>query len=217
METEPDPSTSSSHPSATMASSTQHLEAVHLPVTMASSTQHLEAISIPVSNLLLQIATSVKSKAPETLATVPSVTTWTSALHNAEYSLRSVDQQLAIFPKTTRERQKALQETTLSVLAISTNTPSTSGGLPIKTNVLKHQTPPRSSPAIKARLQELAKENIKFGDREPYHLRLDAEVTEKVLPVVTGTLRLRGLDKDLDNEMEDCCLDVNDMLSVATA
>jgi hypothetical protein len=181
-------------------------------VTMTSPPQHLETASLPVSNVLFQIAASVKSKAPKTFATVSPLTTWTSALQIVQRSLEPVDQQLVIFPKTTRERQQALQQIALSTLPTSTNTPSTFDGLPIKTNVLKHQIPPRSSPATRTRLQELAKENMKFGDREPYHLQLGAGITEQVLPVVTGTLRLRGLDKDPNDETDDYSLDVNGML-----
>jgi len=85
----------------------------------------------------------------------------------------------------------------------------TSDGLPIRTDVPRHQLPPRSSPAVRERLRELAKENMAFSNRQPYHLQVPAGITERVLPVVSGTLTLRGLDGDSDDE---CKLDLNDML-----
>ena len=83
----------------------------------------------------------------------------------------------------------------------------TSDGLPIRTDVPKHQLPPRSSPAVRERLRELAKENMAFSNRQPYHLQVPARITERVLPVVSGTLTLRGLDGDPDDKTDECKLD----------
>jgi hypothetical protein len=180
---------------------------------MASSPQRFEEISIPTSYLLFQVAASVKAKARETTATVSPRTTWTTALQTAQRSLELVDQQLVIFPKQTRERQQALKELALSTRSMPMDTPPRAfDGLPIRTNFPKHQIPPRASPAIRARLRELAKENMTLCDREPYPLQLQATTTERVLPIVPGTLRLRGMDSDLDDETAECSLDIDGML-----
>ncbi|KAI9769951.1 MAG: uracil DNA glycosylase [Geoglossum simile] len=168
---------------------------------------------LPTSHLLLQVAASVKAKAPTTTTAILPQTTWISALQVAIRSLESTDQQLVIFPKTTRERQQALKEISFASLPPATDiSPSFQNGLPIKTSFPKHQPPPRSSAALSERLRELAKENMAFGDREPYPLQIRAGSIERVLPVVTGTLSLRGLDKDPDDETDSCCLDINEML-----
>ena len=195
---------------------------------MASSTQCPQEIVLPTSYLLSQVASSVKSRAPAATAKISCRTTWTAALQTAQRSLEQQDQQLAIFPKQTKERQQALKEMALSMRSTSANVPSrasngrtttsenassrTSDGLPIRTNVPKHQLPPRSSPALRERLRELAKENMAFSYLQPYPLQVPARITERVLPIVSGTLRLRGLDGDPDDETDGCELDLNDML-----
>lgn len=199
---------------------------------MASPTQHPQEIDLPTSYLLFQVASSVKSKAPAATTKISCRTTWTAALQTAQRSLEQQDQQqdeqLVVFPKQTKERQQALKEMALSMRYTPANVPHktsygrtttsenassrTSDGLPIKTDVPKHQLPPRSSPAVRERLRELAKENMAFNDRQPYHLQVPAGITERVLPVVSGTLTLRGLDGDPDDETNECKLDLNDML-----
>ena len=195
---------------------------------MASSTQYSQEVVLPTSYLLSQVASSVKSRAPTATAKISCRTTWTAALQTAQRSLEQQDQQLVVFPKQTKERQQALKEMALSMCSTSTSVPSrtsndrittpenassrASDGLPIRTNVPKHQLPPRSSPAVRECLRELAKENMAFSDRQPYPLQVPAGITERVLPIVSGTLRLRGLNGDPDDETDECKLDLNDML-----
>lgn len=180
---------------------------------MASSTQYSQEVVLPTSYLLSQVASSVKSRAPTATAKISCRTTWTAALQTAQRSLEQQDQQLVIFPKQTKERQQALKEMGLSMRSTSANVSSrTSDGLPIRTNVPKHQLPPRSSPVVRERLRELAKENMAFSDRQPYPLQVPAGITERVLPTVSGTLRLRRLGGDPDDEADECKLDLNDML-----
>ena len=195
---------------------------------MASSTQYSQEVVLPTSYLLSQVASSVKSRAPTATAKISCRTTWTAALQIAQRSLEQQDQQLVIFPKQTKERQQALKEMALSMhstsATVSSRTSSsqtttsenassrTSDGLPIRTNVPKHQLPPRSSPVVRERLRELAKENMAFSDRQPYPLQVPAGITERVLPTVSGTLRLRRLGGDPDDEADECKLDLNDML-----
>ena len=199
---------------------------------MASSTQYPQEVILPTSYLLSQVASSVKLRAPAATAKISCRTTWTAALQTAQRSLeqqdQQQDQQLVLFPKQTKERQQALKELALSMRSPFANVPpgtsngrtttsenascGTSDGLPIRTDVPKHQLPPRASPAMRERLRELAKENMAFINRQPYHLQVPAGITERVLPIVSGTLRLRGLDGDPDDETDKCKLDLNDML-----
>jgi hypothetical protein len=198
---------------------------------MASLIQNPQEVVLPTSYLLSQVARSVKARAPAATAQISCHTTWAAALQTAQRSLEQPDQQnqtLAIFPMQTKERQQALKELALSMCSTPENVPNrisggqtttpenassrTFDGLPIRTDVPKHQTPPRSSPAVRQRLQELAKENMAFGSRQPYQLQISAGITERVLPVVSGTLTLRGLGGDPDDETDVCTLDINDML-----
>ena len=199
---------------------------------MASSTQYPQEVVLSTSYLLSQVASSVKLRSPKATAKISCRTTWTAALQTAQHSLeqqdQQQDQQLVIFPKQTKERQQALKEMALSMRSMSANAPSrtsngrtttsenassrTSDGLPIRTDVPKHQLPPRASPAVRERLRELAKENMAFINQQPYHLHVPAGITERVLPTVSGTLTLRGLDAPSDDETDECRLDLNDML-----
>ena len=162
---------------------------------MASSTQYPQEVVLPTSHLPSQVASSVKSRAPTATAKISCRTTWTAALQTAQRPLEQQDQQLVVFPKQTKERQQALKEMALSMRSTSANVSSrisngrtttsenassrTSDGLPIRTNVPKHQLPPRSSPAVRERLRELAKENMAFSNRQPYSLQVPVGIIPK--------------------------------------
>ena len=85
-------------------------------------------------------------------------------------------------------------------------------GLPIRTPFPKHQPPPRASPAARDRVRELAKENMGFMDRQPYLIQFRLGITERVLPTVSGTLRLRGIDADPDDKTDECDLNLDGMV-----
>lgn len=157
---------------------------------MASSTQYPQEVVLPTSYLLSQVASSVKSRAPTATAKISCRTTWTAPLQTAQRSLEQQDQQLVIFPKQTKERQQALKEMALSMRSTSADVSSrTSNGRTTTSenassrtsdgNVPKHQLPPRSSPAVRERLRELAKENMAFNDRQPYHLQTTKRIASQ--------------------------------------
>ena len=184
---------------------------------------HSQEVKIPTSYLLSQVVQSVRSGAPTASVKVPTLTTWVAALETAQKSLASQDKELIIFSKQTKERQKALRELALASTENlppegartprSTDTSSaTSSPLTIRTNFPKHGTPPRSSSAVRKRLREIALESKTLLDRQPYPLHLVAGITEPTLPTVSGSLRLRGLDADPLDEIDDCRLDITDML-----
>jgi hypothetical protein len=148
---------------------------------------------------------------------VPHRATWTTALQAACRSLEPEDQEMVIFPKPTKKRQQAMREFVLSQgFPPTSNVPppgsNADDGLPIRTPFPKYQPPPRPSPAARDRVRELAKENMGFRDRQPYLIQFRLGITEQVLPTVSGTLRLRGMDADPNDKTDECNLNLDGML-----
>jgi hypothetical protein len=226
---------------ATKASSNGDAQGISTPATKESSTLESSTFylqDVPTSYLLSEVAASVKSQAPAASSTVSHRATWTNALQAACRSLEPEDQQMVIFPKPTKERQQAMREFVLSQRStlFTLNVPPTASnkipfcrevqpsaaitdsgskvgeGLPIRTPFLKYQVPPRTSPAARDRIRELVKEDMGFGDRQPYLIQFRSGITERILPAVSGTLRLRGIDADPDDKTNECDLNLDGMI-----
>jgi hypothetical protein len=70
----------------------------------------------------------------------------------------------------------------------------TSGLLPIRTNIDVNKVPlPQPAPEhVRQKLKENAKRFTEW--REPYHVTIRASITERTIPVVTGSITLQGVD-----------------------
>jgi hypothetical protein len=200
---------------ASKPSSNGDAQGIPTPVTKEFSTDYLQGV--PTSHLLSEVAASVKSQAPAATSTVPHRATWTATLQAASLSLEPEDQPMVIFPKPTKERQQAMRDFVLSqrsTLFTSNVLPPGSkvdDGLPIRTPFPKYQVPPRTSPAARDRVRELAKEDMGFRYRQPYLIQFRLGINERILPTVSGSLRLRGIDADPDDKTDECDLNLDGM------
>lgn len=104
--------------------------------------------------------------------------------------------------------ERELPPSSSRVLASNTNTRH---DLPIRTTFPKSQPPPRALPEAKERIPKLAEENVKLQD--PYVLSSHMKPTEQTLPTILGTLRLDGVDADLDDLPNACLLELHGVFS----
>ncbi len=89
---------------------------------------------------------------------------------------------------------------------------SSSDALAIRTPFPKDLIPPRATPRVKERLRQLARENMSFSGQQPHRLEISAGIIERVLPGVSGTLRIRGIDEDPKNGSYECIVTQDNML-----
>ena len=164
--------------------------------------------TLPAHYLLSQVAANVKTYAPDASVTIPIRATWTAALMEASQAVESSSREMFIFPKRRPEMQEALRKQALS--AANFEPLSSRQGLPIRSPFPKHKEPPRASAQQKENFRKIAKENSPLTEQKPYILTVRANLTERLLPTVSGTLRLQGLDAE--NISTECSIDSEDML-----
>lgn len=124
------------------------------------------------------------------------------------------DHDMPVFPRRTEEERDALRTLALSDVALSyelARQPS-EDTKPIRSPFAKESTPPRASPAERESLRKFSKENRHDSDREPLVMRLPAGFAERLLPAVSGSLRLRGLDADEDDRSNEFTITIRDMV-----
>ena len=120
------------------------------------------------------------------------------------------------FPKQQEKHKQAVRE-----LAFSEHPPfsskvpaSNTHDLPIRTKLSRRASHhAEHHQRQKSDLRELAKENMKLPDRDPYVLNVSyGTLTEQSRPTISGTLRLEGVDAGPDHGPNACLPNFEGML-----
>lgn len=126
-------------------------------------------------------------------------TTWTSLLAEVIEALKPSDKKTMIFPEQRKleDRPEAFREQLFPPGADLTKTSAT-GGLPIRTSFPAHiDLPERTprTPEAQERLRKRAKEEMMtFGHLDPFVITNTATMYDGVIPLISGSLRLGGID-----------------------
>lgn len=141
-------------------------------------------------DVLRQLADSMNCKHDELSVSLPTHTTWSSAIQAVQEALGNVDEDFLLMPRRAGNR-RAIRE--IGLQAVSASNVS---GLPIRTNVdlsaVEHR--PARNEATRERLRKIAKESAAdIGFPDPY-VSLWPKLQDKCLPIIRGNLGLRALD-----------------------
>ena len=98
-----------------------------------------------------------------------------------------------------------------------TNDPSSESSarskwLPIQTPFPKDLEPSPPTPEMREALKKQAEEMMGLPSRQPYVLQVTATITESTLAVVSGKLRVRGIDTEFEDMSREHHLILDDML-----
>lgn len=164
--------------------------------------EKFKTLDLPVHYVLQQVTNSIRYQNPELRMTIdpwaPDLTL-TTLLAAVSQALQPVDREILLFPQGTKQEKEALKKVLLFRPELTPKLSTiTSDELPIQTSVPKYLEPRRPAPEMQENLRKLAKEMMKLPNRQPYILQTTANITEGVLPTVSGKIRLRGLDEDPD-------------------
>ena len=158
---------------------------------------------VPIYEVLQQITIQVRTEAPELQITIkpPANKAWTSVLAEVIEALKPSDKKIMICPK--QRKLKDRPESFRKQLESSRNEPflrGATGGLPIRTPFPAHVDLPKPTPRTpeaQERLRKRAKEFMKeFGHLDPYVITKTATLYDGAIPLISGTLRLRGIDAE---------------------
>lgn len=154
--------------------------------------------------VLRQVAASMSRQHDFLSVTLPSYTTWRTAIRAAEASMKDVDGEMLIMPPRATNPPR-LREIAIQAARDCSQPESPMGniennpGLGIRTHVdLASLKPPQPrSISARQRLREAAKKSASDPAREPY-VTLRAQRTEQYLPAVTANITVRGIDEVRD-------------------
>lgn len=161
-------------------------------ITMAPATY-----SHQPSEVLHQLSRSMDGLSPELSVQLPVSTTWKTALKATEEALGNIDQPVMMLPKRFRKPSQRLREMAARDAVAAS---SSDNMLPIRTNVdvAKLPMPPRPWKPLSEKWKEYARQSCEF--RQPYPVTIRADITERTLPVITGSISLNGINEESDNE-----------------
>lgn len=141
-------------------------------------------------DVLRQLADSMNCKHDELSVSLPTHTTWSSAIQAVQEALGNVDEDFLLMPRRAGNR-RAIRE--IGLQAVSASNVS---GLPIQTNVdlSSVEYRPARNETTRERLRKIAKESAAgIGFPDPY-VSLWPKLQDKCLPIIRGNLGLRALD-----------------------
>ena len=173
-------------------------------------------IDIPVWYVLHQVTCQIMNVAKDMRMSMdPWInTTSTSVLARVSEALQSSDVDVWIVPPSTKEQKDAIRKMALENVA---NYPSSESsarrkGLPIRTPFPKDLEPSPPTPEMREALKKQAEEMMGLPSRQPYVLQVTATITESTLAVVSGKLKVRGVDAAVGKKSHEHHLLLDDML-----
>jgi hypothetical protein len=157
-------------------------------------------LDISIHDVLHQIAADVKQHAPHLRMTIdpcngPEVT-WTAVLTAAANALQPSDEQTTIYPERTKASIEAKKKFVAELGPIDP-TPGMPLGLAIQSRFPADGEWPEPTPTARENLRKLAKESVGLPPRQPF-FQTTARLMDAVLPIISGSLRLSGLEADPD-------------------
>lgn len=154
-------------------------------------------------NILYQVSKSMNGKHDDLRATLPSQSTWKTAIRAAEEAMGDIDESIYLMPPSSRTtNRRRVREMALD-FAQSDQTAAAVGplgpgyGQRIRTSptldISRLGPPRRASEATRQRLRETAKKLASEPWRDPY-ANIRAGVIEGYLPIVTASVRTYAID-----------------------
>lgn len=173
-------------------------------------------IDIPVWNVLSQVTSEIMNTAKDMRMSMdPWVNTkCTSVLARVSEALQSSDLDVWIVPPRTKEQKDAIRKMALENVANypSSESSARSKGLPIRTPFPKDVEPSPPTPEMREALKKQAEEMMRLPSRQPYVLQVTATIAESTLAVVSGILKVRGVDAEVGKHSLQHRLRLDDML-----
>lgn len=155
-----------------------------------------DQITLHPGEIFRQLGRSMNQLHNNLSITIPTHTSWRSAIRAVEESMGDIDELIVITPPGADSHSRRLRQYALrQVGELDSILETHASGLPIRTTVDLQSvgSPPRASENAQTRIREAARDLTEEQLRQPY-ATLRAGIVENCLALVTANVTIQGLD-----------------------